>query len=45
MVHKDFPWGGGGGAGAPTSDAGAFWQKRMRKRKNWVSLGGGRRPP
>ena len=27
--------------GAPTSDAGTFRQKRMRKRNNWVPLGGG----
>ena len=32
---QDFRW------GAPTSDVGAFRQKRMRKRKNWVPLGGG----
>ena len=25
--------------GAPTSDAGAFRWKRLRKRKNWVPLG------
>ena len=30
---------GGERWGAPTSDAGAFWQKHMRKQKNWVSLG------
>ena len=37
-------WGGGGGrravGGTPTSDVGAFWQKHMRKRKNWILLGG-----
>ena len=43
---QDFPLGGAPtGAelleGAPTSDMGAFWQKHMRKRKNWILLGGG----
>ena len=44
-------WGGTpshwGGGGVPTSDVGAFWQKHMRKRKNWILLGGmcQRRPP
>ena len=33
------PWGGGGGGGL-TSDAGTVRWKRMRKRNNWVPLGG-----
>ena len=27
--------------GAPTSDVGAFWQKHMQKRKNWILFVGG----
>ena len=38
VADPGFPVGGGGGA--PTSDMGAFWQKRMQKRKNWILLGG-----
>ena len=35
-------WGGGVVShwGAPTSNMGTFWQKRMRKQKNWILLGG-----
>ena len=38
---QDFPLGEGRRAvgGAPTSDVGAFRQKHMRKRKNWILLG------
>ena len=32
------------GGGALTSDVGAFWQKQMQKRKNWILLGGGHVP-
>ena len=39
VADPGFPVGGGGG-GAPTSDAGAFRQKCMRKQKNWVSFEG-----
>ena len=38
MADPGFPVGGGGGA--PTSNVGAFRQKHMRKRKNWIPLGG-----
>ena len=27
----------------PTTDVGAFWQKHLLKRKNWIPLGGGTR--
>ena len=37
VADPGFPVGGGG---APTSDVGTFWQKCMRKRKNWILLGG-----
>ena len=33
-------WGAPSHWGAPTSDVGAFWQKHMRKQKNWIPLGG-----
>ena len=36
--------GGGIPVGVLTSDAGAFWWKRMRKRKNWVPFGEGAIP-
>ena len=39
MADPGFPVGGGGGA--PTSNVGAFQQKHMQKRKNWILLGGG----
>ena len=31
------------GMGEPTSDMGAFWQRCLKKRKNWVRLGAGGR--
>ena len=52
VADPGFPVGGGGGApsrwGVLTSDVGTFWQKCMRKRKNWILLvvvvgGGGAR--
>ena len=41
VADPGFPVGGGG---ALTSNVGAFWQKHMRKQKNWILLGGGRSP-
>ena len=41
VVDPGFPVGGRGPIrGAWTSDEGAFWQKCMQKRKNWVPWGG-----
>ena len=40
-VDPGFSVGGADPFGVPTSDAGTIRQKRMRKRKNWVLLGGG----
>ena len=46
VADPGFPVGRGHRAvgGAPTSDMGAFRQKHMQKRKNWILLGGGRAP-
>ena len=38
---QDFPLGAPTCWWAPSADAGAFWQKRVRKGKNWVPLGEG----
>ena len=41
MGDPGFPIGGHQAVwGAPTSDAGTFRQKHMRKWKNWILLGG-----
>ena len=42
MADPGFPVGGGAEplGGVPTSDVGTFWQKCMRKQKNWILLGG-----
>ena len=42
VADPGFPVGGGRRAagGATTSDVGTFRQKCMRKRKNWILLGG-----
>ena len=42
VADPGFPVGGGG---APTFNVGTFQQKRMRKRKNWIMLGGGGHAP
>ena len=42
VADPGFPIGGApshwGLGGAPTSDVGTFWQKRMQKRKYWILL-------
>ena len=44
---QDFSLGGGAPRrwGVPTSDAGTFWWKCMRKQKNWILLGDGDHMP
>ena len=42
VADQGFPVRGRRAVGeAPTSDVGAFWQKRMQKQKNWIPFGGG----